>query len=78
MVNCSGLLPFLDIKSNFTDSDKLQTPKEVSKRIGEVHSMIKQKRSVGEAESNQGMRTSLNLSTKFNFVHAFISIQHLN
>ncbi|KAG8197990.1 hypothetical protein JTE90_029384 [Oedothorax gibbosus] len=53
MVNCSGLLPFLDIKSNFTDSDKLQTPKEVSKRIGEVHSMIKQKRSIVEAKTEE-------------------------
>ncbi|GFY39266.1 protein GPR107 [Trichonephila inaurata madagascariensis] len=50
LVNCSALLPFLDIKSNFTDSDKLQTPKDKSHPISEVHNMIKQKRSVIEEE----------------------------
>ncbi|GFS65814.1 protein GPR107 [Nephila pilipes] len=48
LVNCSALLPFLDIKSNFTDSDKLQTPKDIRNQISEVHNMIKQKRSVIE------------------------------
>ncbi|GFQ87107.1 protein GPR107 [Trichonephila clavata] len=50
LVNCSALLPFLDIKSNFTDSDKLQTPKDKTHPISEVHNMIKQKRSVAEEE----------------------------
>lgn len=53
LVNCSALLPFLDIKSNFTDSDKLQTPKDKSHQISEVHNMIKQKRSVTEKESQK-------------------------
>ncbi|GBM11829.1 Protein GPR107 [Araneus ventricosus] len=51
LVNCSALLPFLEIKSNFTDSEKLQTPKEISHQISEVHNMIKQKRSVSENDT---------------------------
>ncbi|GIY55939.1 protein GPR107 [Caerostris extrusa] len=53
LVNCSGLLPFLEIKSNFTDSDKLQPEKEMSHQISEVHSMIKQKRSVKEDDEKK-------------------------
>ncbi|KAF8786725.1 Protein GPR107 like protein [Argiope bruennichi] len=32
LVNCSALLPFLEIKSNFTDSEKLQPQKEIKKQ----------------------------------------------
>ncbi|GFQ87106.1 protein GPR107 [Trichonephila clavata] len=56
LVNCSALLPFLDIKSNFTDSDKLQTPKDKTHPISEVHNMIKQKRSVAEEEPTKDVQ----------------------
>ncbi|GFT12757.1 protein GPR107 [Trichonephila clavipes] len=54
LVNCSALLPFLDIKSNFTDSDKLQTPKDKNHPISEIHNMIK--RSVIEEEPKKDVQ----------------------
>ncbi|KFM60135.1 Protein GPR107, partial [Stegodyphus mimosarum] len=53
LVNCSSLLPFLDIKpgveSNLTVVDELQKSRENSQQM--VHNMIKQKRSVNKSEA---------------------------
>ncbi|XP_035229986.1 uncharacterized protein LOC118201938, partial [Stegodyphus dumicola] len=55
LVNCSSLLPFLDIKpgveSNLTVVDELQKSRENSQQM--VHNMIKQKRSVNKSEAAQ-------------------------